>query len=186
MLRQKNVPRKVIALIGFLLLSFTASYAQSSSATAPGPAREVYRDAKPGFLTAVSRDGKQGLFTRYPSHSENHLLRVDLASGKTTELYPGRYRITTEGPAARLTLRIAPQAIVGRARALLTAERTLEVDPRCDRRSILEDTGCWSRHEIAPSARRLLHGRHRRIPADRRRDRFRPGGGRAERAATTD
>ena len=37
MLRQKNVPRKVIALIGFLLLSFTASYAQSSSATTPGP-----------------------------------------------------------------------------------------------------------------------------------------------------
>jgi dipeptidyl aminopeptidase/acylaminoacyl peptidase len=67
-----------------------------ASATAPGPAREVYRDAKPGFLTAVSRDGKQGLFLRYPSRSENHLLRVDLASGKTTELYPGTGKVTIE------------------------------------------------------------------------------------------
>ena len=60
----------------------------------PGPAREVYRDAKPGFLTAVSRDGRQGLFLRYPSRSENHLLRVDLASGKTTELYPGSGKVS--------------------------------------------------------------------------------------------
>jgi len=61
----------------------------AASTTAPGPAREVYRDAKPGFLTAVSRDGTQALFLRYPSRLENHLLRVDLASGKTVELYPG-------------------------------------------------------------------------------------------------
>ena len=61
----------------------------AASTTSPGPAREVYRDAKPGFLTAVSRDGTQALFLRYPSRLENHLLRVDLGSGKTTELYPG-------------------------------------------------------------------------------------------------
>ena len=68
----------------------------AASATAAGPAREVYRDAKPGFLTAVSRDGKQGLFLRYPSRSENHLLRIDLASGKTKELYPGSGKVSIE------------------------------------------------------------------------------------------
>ena len=35
------------------------------------------------------------------------------------ELYPGRYRITTDAPAAHLTLVVAPQAAVARARALL-------------------------------------------------------------------
>jgi dipeptidyl aminopeptidase/acylaminoacyl peptidase len=78
-------------------ISDVGSTLLAASATTPGPAREVYRDAKPGFLTAVSRDGKRGLFNRYPSRSENHLLRVDLASGKTTELYPGTGKVTIAG-----------------------------------------------------------------------------------------
>src|SRR5438270_6752729 len=77
-------------------ISDVGSTVLAASATAAGPAREVYRDAKPGFLTAVSRDGKQGLFLRYPSRSENHLLRIDLASGKTKELYPGSGKVSIE------------------------------------------------------------------------------------------
>jgi dipeptidyl aminopeptidase/acylaminoacyl peptidase len=53
-----------------------------------GAAREIYRDEKPGFLTDVSQDGKQALFQRYLSGSENYLLHLDLASGKTRQLYP--------------------------------------------------------------------------------------------------
>lgn len=53
-----------------------------------GEAREIYRDDKPGFLTDVSRDGKQALFERYLSGSENSLLLLDLATGKTRLLYP--------------------------------------------------------------------------------------------------
>jgi dipeptidyl aminopeptidase/acylaminoacyl peptidase len=55
---------------------------------AGGPSRVIYRDDKPGFLVHVSRDGKQGLFARYLSASENYLLHLDLASGKTRPLYP--------------------------------------------------------------------------------------------------
>ena len=40
-------------------------------------------------------------------------------NGSIDELYPGRYRITTDAPAARLALRLSPPEIVGRARALL-------------------------------------------------------------------
>jgi dipeptidyl aminopeptidase/acylaminoacyl peptidase len=70
----------------------TAVYAASTIEA--GPERELYRDPKPGFLTDVSRDGKWGLFLRYPSRSENYLLIVDLASGSTRALYPARGKVT--------------------------------------------------------------------------------------------
>jgi dipeptidyl aminopeptidase/acylaminoacyl peptidase len=70
----------------------TAVYA--ASASTPGPAREVLRDDEPGFLTDVSRDGKQGLFLRYPSRSENYLRRVDLASGAARTIYPQSGNVT--------------------------------------------------------------------------------------------
>ncbi|HYH97080.1 S9 family peptidase [Hyalangium sp.] len=60
-------------------------YAVSASG---GEARVIFRDDKPGFLTDVSRDGKQALFERYLTGSENYLLHLDLASGKTRQLYP--------------------------------------------------------------------------------------------------
>ncbi|MFL5367401.1 MAG: S9 family peptidase [Myxococcales bacterium] len=75
-------------------ISDVGSVLLATPATSPGPSREIYRDAKPGFLTGVDRKGKQGLFVRYPSQSENHLLRVDLASGKTAELYPPSGKVT--------------------------------------------------------------------------------------------
>jgi dipeptidyl aminopeptidase/acylaminoacyl peptidase len=60
----------------------------AAPADAPGPAREVYRDAKPGFLTDVSRDGKRALFLRYPTASENYVVSLDLATGEATTIYP--------------------------------------------------------------------------------------------------
>jgi hypothetical protein len=48
----------------------TAVYAVPASG---GTARVLHRDDKPGGLVNVSRDGKQALFLRYPSASENYL-----------------------------------------------------------------------------------------------------------------
>jgi len=59
-----------------------------------GAARVVYRDAQPGFLADVSRDGRQALFIRYPSQSENYLLHVDTASGQTRPLYPKEGKVS--------------------------------------------------------------------------------------------
>jgi dipeptidyl aminopeptidase/acylaminoacyl peptidase len=69
-------------------ISDVSSAVYAAPAAAPGPAREVFREAKPGFLNDVSRDGKRGLFVRYPSRSENYLVRLDLASGAARTLYP--------------------------------------------------------------------------------------------------
>jgi dipeptidyl aminopeptidase/acylaminoacyl peptidase len=65
-----------------------------ASASAPGPAREVYRDPKPGTLTDVSRDGKWALFQRFPSNSENYVVRVDLRTGAARTLYPRGGKVT--------------------------------------------------------------------------------------------
>jgi len=61
---------------------------------AGGASRVVYHDELPGFLTDVSRDGKHGLYVRYPSRSENYLLHVDLASGQTRQLYPREGKVS--------------------------------------------------------------------------------------------
>jgi len=53
-----------------------------------GASRVIFRDDKPGFLTDASRDGKQLLFERYPTGSENYLLLLDAATGKSRQLYP--------------------------------------------------------------------------------------------------
>lgn len=53
-----------------------------------GPTRVIHRDDKPGFLMDVSRDGKQGLFLRYLSGSENYLQVLDLTTGEPRPLYP--------------------------------------------------------------------------------------------------
>ena len=71
-----------------------SSAVYAAPAASPGPARQVFRDPKPGFLTAVSRDGKQGLFVRYPTRSENHLVRLDLSSGATVPLYPEKGKVS--------------------------------------------------------------------------------------------
>jgi len=69
-------------------ISDVGSTVFAASTKLPGPAREVYRDPKPGFLTAVSHDGKRALFVRRPAHSDRQLLRVELPGGETTQIYP--------------------------------------------------------------------------------------------------
>jgi dipeptidyl aminopeptidase/acylaminoacyl peptidase len=59
-----------------------------------GATRVVYREDVPGYLTDVSRDGRHGLYVRYPSRSENYLLRVDLASGQARQLYPREGKVS--------------------------------------------------------------------------------------------
>ncbi|HKC60875.1 MAG TPA: S9 family peptidase [Myxococcales bacterium] len=71
-----------------------SSAVYAASTAAPGPAKEVFREPKPGFLTDVSRDGKSGLFVRYPTRSENYLLRLDLASGAARPLFPGSGKVS--------------------------------------------------------------------------------------------
>jgi dipeptidyl aminopeptidase/acylaminoacyl peptidase len=75
-------------------LTEASSAVYAAPAAAPGPARQVYRDAKPGNLYDVSRDGKLGLFVRFPTHSENYLIRLDLASGAARTLYPESGKVT--------------------------------------------------------------------------------------------
>jgi len=71
-----------------------SSAVYAASAVEPGHERELYRDSKPGFLTDVSRDGKQGLFVQFPSNSENYVLVLDLASGAARTLYPASGKVT--------------------------------------------------------------------------------------------
>jgi dipeptidyl aminopeptidase/acylaminoacyl peptidase len=72
----------------------SAVYALPSSG---GEARVIHREDKPGFLTDVSHDGKQALFLRYPTASENYLLHVELSSGKTRVLYPQSGKVSIAG-----------------------------------------------------------------------------------------
>ena len=52
------------------------------------PARAIYTDDKPAFLTDVSNDGKLALVQQYPSRAENYVQRLDTATGKTQLLFP--------------------------------------------------------------------------------------------------
>jgi dipeptidyl aminopeptidase/acylaminoacyl peptidase len=72
----------------------SAVYAASLST--PGPAREVYRANKPAFLVDVSRDGAHALVIRAPNFSEMSVIRVDLADGKATVLYPRDRKVSIE------------------------------------------------------------------------------------------
>lgn len=59
-----------------------------ASAVKPEPAKAIYTDDKPAFLTDVSDDATWGLVLQYPSRSENYLVRLDLATGKAQPLFP--------------------------------------------------------------------------------------------------
>jgi len=65
-----------------------------TSAKAPGEEKQLYRDDKPGALVDVSRDGKWGLFRRFPSRSENYLVAVDLATGAGKPVWPKTGKVT--------------------------------------------------------------------------------------------
>lgn len=60
----------------------------AASSVKAEPAKAIYTDEMPAFLTGVTRDGKAGVVIRYPSGSENYLLRVDFETGKAQPLFP--------------------------------------------------------------------------------------------------
>jgi len=66
----------------------------TTSAKAPGEEKQIYHDDKPGTLVDVSRDGKWGLYQRYPSRSENYLIAVDLATGATRPVWPKEGKVS--------------------------------------------------------------------------------------------
>jgi dipeptidyl aminopeptidase/acylaminoacyl peptidase len=57
-------------------------------AKAPGEEKQIFHDDKPGTLIDVSRDGKWGLFLRFPSRAENYLVAIDLATGAARPVWP--------------------------------------------------------------------------------------------------
>ncbi len=60
----------------------------SASTIAASEPKAIYTDEKPAFLTDVSPDGKLGLVNQFPSRMENHLLAIDLTTGKASAVYP--------------------------------------------------------------------------------------------------
>jgi dipeptidyl aminopeptidase/acylaminoacyl peptidase len=75
-------------------MSEATSTVYESSTEKAAPAKAIYTDPKPLFLTDVSRDGSQALAIRYPSQSENYLLLIDTASGKERVVYPATGRVS--------------------------------------------------------------------------------------------
>ena len=53
-----------------------------------GPEKKIYAEELPGFLTDVGRDGRQALWVRFPTQSDNTLLIVDLGKGTARRIYP--------------------------------------------------------------------------------------------------
>ena len=71
----------------------------TTSAKAPGEEKQIYHDDKPGFLIDVTRDGKWGLFQRYPSRAENYIIAIELATGKTRPIWPKEGKVTISSAA---------------------------------------------------------------------------------------
>lgn len=69
-------------------MSESRSTVYVASASKPEPAKAIYTDDKPAFLTDISDDATWGLVLQYPSRAENYLVRLDLATGKTQPLFP--------------------------------------------------------------------------------------------------
>jgi dipeptidyl aminopeptidase/acylaminoacyl peptidase len=69
----------------------------SASVTTPGPAKAIYTDELPMFLYSTNATGTHALVTQYPSRDENHVLVVDLASGKAEKIFPESGKVTVFG-----------------------------------------------------------------------------------------
>lgn len=69
-------------------MSESKSTVYVASAVKPEPAKAIYTDDKPAFLTDVARDGKQAIVLQYPSRAENYLVRLDVEAGKVQPLFP--------------------------------------------------------------------------------------------------
>jgi dipeptidyl aminopeptidase/acylaminoacyl peptidase len=60
----------------------------TASTVKPGDAKAIYTDDKPAFIVDAAEDGKAALVVQFPTRVENYLIRVDVATGKPTTLYP--------------------------------------------------------------------------------------------------
>jgi dipeptidyl aminopeptidase/acylaminoacyl peptidase len=80
-------------------MSEVATGVYATSTKAPGEEKLIYRDDKPGSLADVTRDGKWGLYERYPSRGENYLVVIDLATGAAKPLYPKEGKISISSAA---------------------------------------------------------------------------------------
>src|SRR6185503_13131697 len=60
----------------------------AASAVKAEPARAIYSDDNPAWLSDVSSDGRWVLVRRFPSNAENYLIRIDAATGDARLLYP--------------------------------------------------------------------------------------------------
>jgi dipeptidyl aminopeptidase/acylaminoacyl peptidase len=80
-------------------MSEVATGVYATSTNAPGEEKLIYRDDKPGSLADVTRDGKWGLYERYPSRGENYLVVIDLATGAAKPLYPKEGKVSISSAA---------------------------------------------------------------------------------------
>lgn len=69
-------------------MSQAKSTVYSASATAASEPKAIFSDPKPAFLVDVTANAQTALVQRYPTRSENYVLTVDVASGKSNPLYP--------------------------------------------------------------------------------------------------
>jgi len=69
-------------------MSEAKSTLYSASTARPGPAKAIYTDELPMYLSAISADGAKALVTQSPSDGENYALVVDVATGKAVRIFP--------------------------------------------------------------------------------------------------
>lgn len=69
-------------------MSEAKSTLYSAPTTAPAPAKAIYTDELPMYLSAMSADGTKALVTQSPSDGENYALVVDIATGKAERIFP--------------------------------------------------------------------------------------------------
>ena len=91
--RQRDVPTvpdgaPTTAFYSGRSMASAGSEAYSLDLTAGAAERKLYSDSTPGNLTDVDRDGKRGLWVRFPSATDNTVLLLDLATGKPRTIYP--------------------------------------------------------------------------------------------------
>jgi dipeptidyl aminopeptidase/acylaminoacyl peptidase len=70
------------------MMSDSGSSLYSLELTPGATEKKLFSDPAPGFLTDVSRDGKWGLWLQYRSQGDATQLLLDLATGRSTALYP--------------------------------------------------------------------------------------------------
>jgi dipeptidyl aminopeptidase/acylaminoacyl peptidase len=66
----------------------------TTSSIAAGEPKPLYTDERTAFLADVSPDGKLALVEQYPARTENYLLALEVASGKTKRIYPASGQVS--------------------------------------------------------------------------------------------